>query len=431
MEFLLPLLLSMPPAAMAAISVSLGFAVIFTALFYFSAYFFQSPQLMAVSKEELSALIFSAVIIMFWMTMDVVLNQAANGLLISAIPPDVAARMPGGSEVAGLSATHVDLAYSCLEVLFIKLKDMYTNLYLFEVLIGFLSTVSFPIGSPVPAVNVISLSLAPFTGLVLLSNAHTTVVEAIGYAMTLIWAKQFILLFCRDIIPILLLPLGLVMRAFPFFRTTGSSVIALSFVGYFVLPFAILLSNYMIFDLYEPSEFAYTPEHASMFSGTTSTGGEVSASDVDDSLQHARTGSHTEEMVDLFSRRPAAEEVTTDGGACHGNAVRRVLCGGWNIIRGAASAAVELARTAWNIGVFMVGMTGDFVLTAFNNPLMPASVSAGLYYFIIQEVATLGQFLILVIVTSVLEIIIAVTMYRNIALVIGGELDIAGLTKII
>ncbi|MFH2100529.1 MAG: hypothetical protein ABII71_00375 [Candidatus Micrarchaeota archaeon] len=431
MALFLPLLLAMPPAAMAAISVSLAFAAIFTALFFMAAYALQNPQLIAVSKEELSALIFSVVIIMFWLSADSLFNTASSGLLISSIPASAATQLNLGSSGA-LSASHVDIAYSCLDVLFVKLRDMYINLYLFEVLIGFLSTISFPIGSPVPAVNVISLSLAPFSGLVLLSNAHTTVVEAIGYTMTLIWAKQFILLFCRDIIPILMLPLGLVLRAFPFFRTTGSSLISICFAGYFVLPFAIILSNYMIFDLYEPAEFAYTPEYATVFSGSDhSSGDELSAADMEEGLDNARNGEHTESLMELFNRRPASEEVITEGGTCQGNVVRRVLCGGWNVMRGAAGAAVDLARTAWNIGLFMVGMTGDFFWTAFNNPLMPASVSAGLFYFIIQEVATLSQFLILVIVTSIVEIIITITMYRNIAMLIGGELEIAGLTKII
>ena len=38
----------------------------------------------------------------------------------------------------------------------------------------------------------ISFSLAPFTGLSLLSNIHTVVVESIGYLIRVIWAKEFI-----------------------------------------------------------------------------------------------------------------------------------------------------------------------------------------------------------------------------------------------
>ena len=70
----------------------------------------------------------------------------------------------------------------------------------------------------------------------------------------------------------MLLPLGLVMRAFPFFRATGSSIIALSFALYFVLPFAIILSNYLIFDIYQPADFVYTPSRRAS-SAPTSTNG--------------------------------------------------------------------------------------------------------------------------------------------------------------
>ena len=94
----------------------------------------------------------------------------------------------------GLDANHIQLAMASLKIMEDKLIDQYKELYLFEALIGFLSTISFPIASPFPAIAMISFSLAPFTGLTLLSNAHTVVVEAIGYLITVMWAKEFILL---------------------------------------------------------------------------------------------------------------------------------------------------------------------------------------------------------------------------------------------
>ncbi len=423
MAFILPLLLTLPAASIAAIMVSLGFAVMFTALFFMAAYSLNNPQLIAVSKEELSALLFSVIIIIFWLSMDAFVNTVVGGLLGGS------AGLAGEGAATSLAVNHVDLAYGALEVLFVKLKDTYINLYLFEVIIGFLSTVSFPMGSPIPAVNVISLSVAPFTGLVLLSNAHTTVVEAIGYAMTLIWAKQFVLLFCRDIIPLLLLPFGLVMRAFPFFRSSGSSIIALCVAGYFVLPFAILLSNYMIFELYEPAEFVYSPETTSLMSGRDIDSHEQVEEGM---IREGREGSHTNELAELFTGRQPAEQVSTEGGACDGESVFwRFFCGAGRVLTTGYNVVRSFVSTVWNMSMFMVGMTGDFIMTAFNNPLMPPSVSAGLYYFIITEVTTVGQFLILVIVTSVVEVIITVTMYRNIAMLLGGDVDLAGLTKIV
>lgn len=437
MDLVLPALLLFAPATLTAISMALMFAVLMTAIFFLVSAFFQSPQLSATAKEELSALILTGMIILFWFSFDIVLNNVVNGLLVASLPPEMAADAVAsciaedGSDCSGgLGTSHIDLAYGCLEILFVKLKDIYVDLYLFEVLIGFLSTLSFPIGSPVPAVNVISFTLMPFTGLVLLSNAHTVVVEAIGYMMSVIWAKQFVILFCKDVIPLILLPFGLLLRAFPWFRITGSSVIALCFAGYFVLPFSILLTNYLVFDLYQPADFAYAPDAATLFSGRTNAGDDVTGREVTDALHEAREGDHMDHLTDLFSSRPASEQAMV-GSECEGNLYRRLSCGAVNLWRGAEEIVTGLGSTIWGIWTFMVGMSGDFIWTLFNNPLMPASVSAGLYYFIINEVITLSQFLIVLIVASVLEIIITVTMYRNIALIIGGEPDIAGLTKII
>lgn len=425
MLLFLPLLLSLPPAALSAMGVSMMFAVIITALFFMAAYALQNPQLIAVSKEELSATIFSGIIILFWLSSDVFFNNLVIGLVLGSVPPSYHV-LPeaGGGE---FTITHINLAYGCLQILFLKLRELYTSLYLFEVLIGFLSTVSFPIGSPIPAVNIVSLSLAPFTGLVLLSNAHTTVVETIGYTMSLIWAKEFLLLFCRDAIPLIFLPMGLVMRAFPFFRSTGSSIIAICFAGYFVLPFSILLSNYLIFDLYDPVEFTYNPESATPMSGR----GIENSDELAEGMIGRAEGEESEHIRDMFSSDPAAAQSTTAAGPCHGGFFRRIMCGGANILRTGWQVASSFVSTVWNMGVFMVGMTGDFVMTLFNNPLMPASVSAGLFYFIIHELVVVSQFLVAVMLTSLFEIVITITMYRNIAMAIGGEPDIAGLTKIV
>ena len=65
------------------------------------------------------------------------------------------------------------------------------------------------------------------------------------------------------------------------------------------------------------------------------------------------------------------------------------------------------------------------------NPALPNSASAGLYHFIIEEVNNLSPLVILITITTVLEIIFTVTMYRNLSLLMGGEAEIIGLTKIV
>ncbi|MFZ5501849.1 MAG: hypothetical protein ACOY58_08085, partial [Candidatus Micrarchaeota archaeon] len=264
MDILLPLLLTLHPAGITMIATALGICVMVVALMYMISYFLQSPEMVALAKEELAALILTVFIIFFFVGSDSLLNSAVNGLLISSLPPQ-AQSIVQGTTSGGMTKSHVDFALGSVGIIYQKLKSQYIDLYLFEILIGFLSTISFPIGSPIRAVNIISFSLAPFTGLVLLSNAHTVVVEAIGLMITLAWGKEFILYFVRDAVPILLFPFGIILRAVPFFRKTGSSVIAVAFALYFIFPFAVLFSNYLIFDAYNPPDFAYTPSAASYF----------------------------------------------------------------------------------------------------------------------------------------------------------------------
>lgn len=399
----------------------MGFAVSFTALFYMAAHVLQSPPLTALAKEELAALILSALIVAFWFGMDGFLSAGVQGLLMAAEPSfGQYTTVQPGSLVVG----HLDLANASLELLFVRLKQMYTSLYLFEALIGFLSTMSFPVASPLPAVNLISFSFMPFDGLSLLSNAHTIVVEAIGYLMMVAWSKQFILLFARDTIPIILLPFGIVCRAFPFFRTTGSSIIAICIAAYFVLPLAVILSNYLIFDVYQPADFVYAPKKA----------GYIDPNDPLNSASKTTTEAEhqAKELSKVFTSDPLTKVGSTSA-ECGGSAYRRAWCSVKNIFLFAGTAISSFFTTAKMIWVFMSGLAGDFWSNMFSltTPFSPTSTTAGLYRFIIQEVTLLSQFLVLVVFTSVLEIIITITIYRNIAMLIGGEAELAGLTKLV
>ncbi len=425
MEVLLPLLLTLPPSAGMMIAMAVGAGIVVVGSMFMAAYALSNPQLVAMAREELAALIFTAFILLFWIGSDAFLNSLSNGLLMSSLPQDLQAFVTSNN-MGGLASSHLNLALATLTLFEQKLKSQYLDLYLFEALIGFLSTISFPLGSPVPAVNVISFSLAPFTGLTLLSNAHTVVVESIGYLVTVLWAKQFILIFARDCIPILLFPIGLVLRAIPFFRRTGSSIIAVCFAMYFVMPFAMILSNYLVFDMFKPSDFTYTPSAASYF------GTERTSSEVTDQVNEGRSGSNTNHMLDQFMAPSVVDEASNDAtDDCAGNWIVKLICSVKNIVTGAISVVGGFLKTIWNIWRFMVGMTGDFFFTGFNNPLMPASASAGLYHFIIQEVATISPFIILVMLTTMIEIVITVTAYRSISLLIGGEAELVGLTKVV
>ncbi|MBI2079853.1 hypothetical protein HYT84_03740 [Candidatus Micrarchaeota archaeon] len=81
----------------------------------------------------------------------------------------------------------------------------------------------------------------------------------------------------------------------------------------------------------------------------------------------------------------------------------------------------------------MIKIFGDFGLgmLSFFWGGTPYGPVGGMYYFIVEEVVMVSQFVILVLITSVFEIIITITMYRNISALIGGEIDIVGLSKLV
>ncbi len=418
MDLTMPLLIFLPDTALVMIGVSLMLSVVVTALFYMLAYTLQHPPLFTLAKEELSALLFSVIIIVAWMSSASLMDPIAKGLIAP-----VAVQVP--SQSSDLFSSHVTLAIASTEIMFNKLREMYISMYLYEALIGFLSTLSFPIISAVAGPAIISFTLMPFDGLNLLSNAHTIVVEAIGTMMTLIWAKEFILIFCRDALPVLFLPLGLVMRSIPFLRKTGSSIISICFAGYFVLPFAILFSNFLIFDVYQPPDFVYAPEHFSIYKT------DLTETSAQNEITGARDNASSS-LTKLFSAPTAAQQATTTA-SCSGNSVVQMFCSAGNIVRNIGTGIVDFASSVFNIWKFMMGLTGDFASTFLSgaNQLLPASATAGMFFFIIDSVVSESQFLVLVMISTVIEIIFTITMYRNIALIIGGELDIAGLSKII
>lgn len=427
MDFLLPILISIPTAALPIIGVSLGLGVVLVALAYMVAYALQSPQLTAIAKEEMAALFFSVFIILFWLSFDTTINGLTTGLLTSSLPPSYQSSI-GSSTSNSLTTSHVNLAIASLHIMDAKLRDAYVDLYLFEALIGFLSTISFPLGSPFPAVAIISFSLAPFSGLSMLSTAHTVVVEAVGYLVTIVWGKEFILLFARDAVPLFLLPFGVTLRALPFFRKTGSSIIALAFALYFVFPFAVLLSNFLIFDIFQPADFAYTPAAASFFDT------DRSQSDMQGMIEEGSDpeSGPTQHLFEQFQAEDAVEESYNDPlDSCVGNVITRFFCSVKNIFNTVTTVIGGFFSTVFAIWKFMMGMTGDFFFTGFNNPLLPASASAGLYHFLIMEISTVSPYLILIMLTTVIEIVLTVTMYRSISLVIGGEAELIGLTKVV
>lgn len=405
MMYALPLLLS--GDIFIVIAVALGAGI--TGLFYILGNFLNHPPLTALAKEELAALIVTIIMIGGWLFFYGTISQITCSLAFGSCNSNPNAIVP---------PNHLGVAYTALDILFGQLKNIYLHLYLYEVLIGFLSTVYITLGTFNPGLALLPISFPPLVGLSLLSNAHTVLVEAIGMTMVSVIAKQHLILFSAYAIPAVFLPLGLVFRAIPFLRVTGSSIISVSIALFFVFPLSVLLSNYLIFDLYKPVDMMYAP---------TSIG--FCKAQADGTSPEIALGEKAAKIEEV--RSEWGKLMNTPGQSQEGGALAKIFSFGrgiWNFLSGVASAAKD-------IFLFMVGIFGEFTKSVIGigwKATAPSvGVTSGLYYFVMEEVVLVSQFVVLVLVCSVFEIILTVTMYRNISLLIGGEMDLIGLSKLV
>ena len=375
------------PIIAAALSLSL-LAII---LYYLFSRLISSSQLEAFAREEFSQFIFTVLMLASFVFFSLFLSTLTSTIVC------------GGS-----SCSHIDLALYSLGVMEKALASTYVRLYGYEFTIGLLSTVGFNIPLPVMPITMVWVSVSPFSGLEPVSNALVTIIESIGYLFGLAYGREMLVYFFRDITPTVLLPLGFAMRALPFSRKTGSSIIAIAFAGYFAYPLSILLSHYMIIEsgavnameavnpppapaLCEPPYLNGTPEYENYVNNSN------------------------QAIADTWEAQ--LNDITGKGG---GSTVSGMMAGGLST---AYSGFTDF------FGAFFGAVTDRYNFNLLSPNMSPFIHFA--YFFVISKIVTLVQFVIMVLVTFVFEIIITVTAFRSLSHVLGGEIEILGLTKVV
>jgi hypothetical protein len=274
-----------------------------------------------------------------------------------------------------------------------------------EIFIGVISSIGFslPLGSPVLAVK--WLSFSPYGGMAMLSNSVISIIESIGMLVGLVVGRQQLLEFLFDMTPGFLLPLGLFLRSLPFTRTTGSSLIAISFAGFFIFPAAILFSHYLMFG--PQAHPAYIP-----IAPTPLGICEPEGADVAESLEYLE-----------LSNAEIREQLSTDLSA------PLPYENNWYQVSGLIGSAQELLGSLFSELWQFVG--GKVSLHTFIDIIKPTTFAYFFYFMVLEKFQALAQIGVMVMVTFVLEIILTITGYRAIAAALGGELEILGLTKVV
>lgn len=379
--------------ALGLAGVALLFHTVLASLYYMFSKILNSTTQIAVSKELVAQLFFSVFLLLAFMSLDSIVPTLVGGLVCFDEP---------SADCSSLS--HIRLAYFALEMLLVNFESLYIKFYTFEMLVAILSSISMTLGVFRVFLFVFSFHISPFVALVMIANVQVIIVESIGYSLGILYAKELILEMVTYAVPFVFFPLGLFFRSLPQLRTTGSTILALCFTMFFVFPLSLILTNYIVFDLYKPTSIYINFDDPDPVAQVCSEG----TSGVD--LDH---------LVDEFG------SIESDIDSIPVEQDEGIFTKIINLVVAMFEGLWGLATLLWTLLTVMYKGGG---LTSFLNPV---AYLRAYYYYLIMELLVAAQFLVTIITTTILEFIIIVTAHRSISSAIGGETEIFGLSKII
>ena len=378
--------------ALPLIMLSFGIHAFYTGLQYMWGNFLNNPQAYARAKDEVASLIrtigiFAFVIIIY------------NILIL------------------GFGMDFLLLAKLSVKEMFWRLVVHYSNLWLYELIVG--AVANFGVYIPIPIQEtgfVLDIGGPPLIGLTSINLVVMKAMEPLYYAITLAGARYMLLDFA-PVAVIYILPLGFILRAFPLTRKTGSSLIALSITLYFVYPLSILLSDYML-GKYDQAKvwFSALPKNPHL-------GGENEREFVE-----AVTGYLNVEQNRITAEHEYGETTSVSGE--HGffnslvQSIRNFFISIWNVLKGIFGFLGKfLSLVCGFYQLLKSGWGGDLLWN-------PAGWVGPLIVPTLWWVSVVAEDIAVIFIVFILEITISITMYRNLALILGGELRILGITKV-
>lgn len=388
------------------IGISLMISVLWFALFYMFGKLMDTPEIYARVEEEKNQFFTTIFIVVAVVTISATINSVISQMFCG-------------------NTTSCDLfsfAKSWIDTLRTEMIQFYVMLYIGEFMIGTVSTMSFSVMllRIITGVFPLQFGVGPLSGVSLYAEGLITVLNWMELAIASIIMKQVILEFVEYAALSIILPLGVVLRAFPLTRTTGSSIIAFSIVLYFIVPLSFAFSNYMLFELYNP--------------GTTTSFGDIFTSGFKEEVVmpvslSSCDASTIEEMQNKLNElksnisseieiieRETGEELNIDTvDFWEKELSTEKYLNAKETIAEKYKKSSTLSRI-WEI------------LKLISNP------TAYYYYFYNQIVYALtytSKFLVASMFSLIVEVLIIITFYRTIAMAIKGEAEIFGIGKLV
>ncbi|MDD2655917.1 MAG: hypothetical protein PHQ80_04605 [Candidatus ainarchaeum sp.] len=362
---------------------ALALALFIVAAYYMFSRLLGSAQLEAFAREEFTQFLFTILIF-------------ASFLLVYFAISGLASAAACGSA----SCDHFDVALYSLGLVENAMFNTYMSLYSAEFLIGIVSTMGFYVPVIVTPALFLWVSISSFAGIEPVSNALITLIESMGYLFGLAYARERLVFFFRDVTFAILVPLGFFMRALPFSRRTGSSIIAIAFAGFFAYPLSIVLSHQLIFGFTEAAGLG-----------------------VQSPLPSPALCSYDAATVEEKNTGMGAEWEAVIGDL----STKQYDSSFFGVVTGIFWSTLGL------VGSFLTQFLPAFA-SKYNFNLLSPTFSPfvhAAYFYMLGQVVSQARFAVFVLVTFVFEIIVTVTAFRSVSGLLGGEIEILGLTKVV
>ncbi|MGB9719117.1 MAG: hypothetical protein ACPL06_00800 [Candidatus Anstonellales archaeon] len=371
--------------AMPFIAIAFGIHVLYAALYYMWGNFMNNPQAYARGKEEVLSLL------------------RTIGIFISVI-------VLYNLIILGFGIDFIGLAKLSVKGFFWMLLDRYMEIMTFDFILGSISHTGIFVFVQTEYAS-IEIGGSPIVGL---SNTLTVLhktLEPLQYGLSLA-AGRYALLDFAPAGMIYLMPLGFFLRAFPLTRKTGSSIVALAITVFFVYPLSVLFTDYLVTNYEAQRMYPSTLPKNPFITGQTD---EQVFSDFIAYMERNASKTQNEYI-------PPGKTTSATGEEGVWGMIKKWFSYIWNYINIFPQLLLNILK--------LLGSTIKMILTPGQPIFSPVGWVIPTLLVSLKWVSMIAEQIAIIFTIFILEITISITMYRNIAMLIGGELRIFGITKV-
>jgi len=315
-----------------------------------------------------------------------------------------------------------------------RLSKGYFSLMLTQMFTGLLA--GFYTSIQISVFKVLSgdIGIVPWVALGPLNQAHTTIVDMIGTAYAAFTAQNMLLIFIEKAAIPVFLSFGMILRAFPFSRKTGSTIIAVVVAAYFIYPISILI-NQQIWMMIAAPENNCPEGYQCLPTGQACQTDEQCASfncRKDVCAVPLTEFSEYRSIYSICNGNPTQEEIDSTLETIAKEQDDRILELYFTGNPETVVATKTEGRLNDGLGAIMkrhAESTWRFTKSLLN-PL-PSKTAQTVFSEIEVLVMDAGQFVLLALLFVVISVVVSLTMLKDIAILLGGEPRIFGLSKLV